>query len=223
MKMMEFIKKNKSFLVGIGLLFAVRWSFADQYRVPSESMVPTIQIGDHIAVNKMAYDLKIPFTNHRIAKIAEPARGDIVVFTWPGDHKATFVKRLVGLPGDHLHIEDGFLTINGQKVEGSLDETQILNRSASEPTVTYTETLGDHHISVQRIPWMARKQSLDIDVPEDHYFFMGDNRDNSADSRSWGFVSREALKGRALGTLWNIQFEDFLPKVDLTRIFKGAT
>lgn len=214
MKILDFIKKNKSFLVGIFALLAMRWSFADQYRVPSGSMEPGIQIGDHIGVNKMAYDLKIPFTDFAITAIQEPERGDIVVFTWPVDNKTTFVKRLIGLPGDHIQVKDGFISINGVALE------KLSLTEAHKGTLTYQETMGPHHIQVQRLPWRIKSEELDFVVPADSYFFMGDNRDDSADSRAWGFVHRQALKGKVLGVLWNIRLEGFIPKMSFSRILK---
>jgi signal peptidase I len=210
MKVLEIIKKNRSFLLGVLLLFAVRWSFADQYRVPSESMFPQLHIGDHIGVNKMAYDLKVPFTNQNLKHISEPQRGDVIVFIWPGDNSSTFVKRLIGVPGDHIQIENGFLTINGKKMESvSFDEAQAVQ--------LYDEHLEEHTYHVQRVPKAARVENIDLVVPEGEYFFMGDNRDNSLDSRYWGFVKREALKGKVGFVLWNIRFDNFLPNIDIFR------
>ncbi|WP_168196650.1 signal peptidase I [Bdellovibrio sp. ZAP7] len=211
MKVIEIIKKNRSFLLSILLLFAVRWSFADQYRVPSESMFPQLHIGDHIAVNKMAYDLKLPFTSQSLKKISDPQRGDVIVFIWPGDNSSTFVKRLIGLPGDRIHIENGFVTINGAKLADF-----ALEGSAKE--LLYDEHLESHTYHVQRVPRIAREQRLDLVVPDGEYFFMGDNRDNSLDSRYWGFVKREALKGKVDFVLWNIRFDNILPELELNRI-----
>lgn len=211
MKILDFIKKNKSFLLGVFVLMAFRWSFADQYRVPSGSMEPNIHVGDHIGVNKMAYDLKIPFTSKVLHRMSEPQRGDVVVFIWPGDQSSNFVKRLIGVPGDRIHIENGFITINGE-------ELAKLDLNSEQGRQTYYETLGQHHFTVQRFPEEARPEILDFVVPADSYFFMGDNRDNSLDSRSWGFVKRDAIKGKALGVLWNIHFEEIIPQMDLSRI-----
>lgn len=211
MKILDFIKKNKSFLVGVFILLAMRWSFADQYRVPSGSMEPGVQVGDHIGVNKMAYDLKFPFTNFVLASMHEPQRGDIVVFTWPVDKKTNFVKRLIGLPGDRIQIKDGFITINGK----SLQTTDIYN--STQDILTYYETLGSHTVQVQRLPGRVKSEDLEFVVPTDSYFFMGDNRDDSADSRSWGFVQRAALKGKVLGVLWNIYLDGFVPKMNFSR------
>lgn len=190
---------------------SVRWALADQYQVPSESMYPQLHIGDHIGVNKMSYDLKLPFTNVVLKRMSEPQRGDVVVFIWPGDNSSTFVKRLVGVPGDHIQIENGFLTINGNKLE-TIDMGEV------NTPQSYVEHIGSHQFTVQRVPWQMRGEHLDFIVPEEQYFFMGDNRDNSLDSRSWGFVKREAIKGKVLGVLWNIRFDNLVPEMDLSRV-----
>ncbi|MGZ3768576.1 MAG: signal peptidase I [Bdellovibrio sp.] len=216
MKIINFFKKNRGFLLGILVLLAFRWSLADQYRVPTGSMEPNIQVGDHIAVNKMAYDLKIPFTDLAVESLSNPQRGDIVVFIWPGDNSTIFVKRLIGLPGDHIQIQNGFLTINGQQL-ARIDFDQNQNR------VSYHEKIGDHDFEVQRFPQWIKNENIDITVPEGSYFFMGDNRDNSFDSRAWGFVKRSALKGKALGVLWNIRFDQLIPHINLARIFANLS
>src|ERR1700759_4866306 len=107
----------KNALSSLGLLlalFAFRSSFADQYVIPSGSMEPTIQVGDHVLVDKMAYDLKIPFTARSLLRVSEPTRGDVIVFKDPRDPSINLIKRLVGLPGDHLTIEDGVVRVNGE-------------------------------------------------------------------------------------------------------------
>lgn len=214
MKILDFIKKNKSFLLGVFVLLAFRWSFADQYRVPSGSMEPGLQIGDHIGVNKMAYDLKIPFTNIVLQSLHEPQRGDIVVFIWPGDGKTNFVKRLIGVPGDHIQIHNGFITLNGK----ALEKADITFDTQS--SLSYQETLGAESFQVQRLAGMATNEDLDFFVPADSYFMMGDNRDNSNDSRVWGFVKRDALKGKVLGVLWNVRFDNLFPHVDFARLLR---
>jgi len=216
MKIIDFIKKNKSFLLTILLLLAFRWSFADQYRVPSGSMEPNIHIGDHIGVNKMAYDLKLPFSNELALPLHEPERGDVIVFIWPGDHSTLFVKRLIGLPGDHVEIHDGFIAINGKKVAGS--ENALVDFKNLDHDFQYKETLGRHQFVVQRKASGMKLESFDFIVPPNSYFFMGDNRDNSADSRVWGFVQRDAMKGKALQVLWNIRFDQLLPQMDFSRV-----
>ena len=213
MKVIDYIKKNRSFILSIFLLFAVRWSIADQNRVPSGSMIPTLHVGDHIGVNKMAYDFKLPFTSLKLAHMGNPERGDIIVFIWPGDNSTTYVKRLIGIPGDRIKVKNGFITINGKALESA-----SLNQNA---TVTYTENLDKHQYQVQRLPMFAREETFEVTVPEDSYFFMGDNRDDSNDGRYWGFVKRDALKGKVQLVLWNINFDDILPTMDFSRIFKS--
>lgn len=176
--MKTWILENKGFLLGLVLLFVTRMSFADHYRVPSGSMEPTIQIGDHLFVNKLAYDLKLPLLDTPLLALNAPTRGDVVVFAFPQDPSQTYVKRLVGLPGDVIQVRRGQVRINGQDL----------------PEV--------------RSPLPSWDPRLDGDwiVPEGEYFMMGDHRDNSSDSRDWGFVKRAQLKGRAEFLLWNAQW-----------------
>lgn len=210
-----FLRKNRSLIVFLVVVFAFRWSFADQYLVPSGSMEPTLQIGDRILVNKMAYAFKIPYTNLIVARTGAPARGDIVVFENPRDH-VTMVKRLIGLPGDKLIIDDGFVTINGKPIPGSEKGKELFEKS-DDSTLSYQEQFDGKDVTIQRMPFMLRPQHFEIDVPPDQYFAMGDNRDNSSDSRVWGFVPRDLLKGRAFAVFWSMRFEDWMPKVDWQR------
>lgn len=181
MNVKSFLNKNKSTLTAIMLLLAFRWSFADQYRVPTGSMLPTIHLGDHLLTNKMAYDFKIPFTDLKVARTNDPYRGDVIVFKFPKDESVNFVKRVIGLPGEKLKIQDNKIYIN----EVELVESYLPNESRN---LTY-EDLNE------------------ITIPEDMYFVMGDNRSNSYDSRYWGFVPRKNLKGKIVGSLWNIMFD----------------
>ena len=208
MSVKSFFKKNRSFLVTALVLFSVRWSFADQYRVPTGSMEPTVHVGDHIAVDKRAYDLKVPFTNLVLSQTGEPQRGDIVVFKFPKDESITYVKRLIGLPGDHLVINDGRVIINGQPVE-------IVG---SENAESYFEIWNNKSVLINRDPQRQQVGYQEITVPENMYFFMGDNRDNSYDSRYWGFVPRKNFKGKAEFVLWNVSLNGFVPHTELARI-----
>jgi signal peptidase I len=216
MKSNSFFKKNLPFFIVVLGLFAFRWSFADQYQVPSGSMEPTIQVGDRIFVNKMAYDLKVPFTNIEVAQVGTPARGDIVVFEYPLDESINYVKRLIGLPGDHIDVVDGFISVNGTEVTGTDAGVKALRMSKGE-IATYLEKYGDKTVTVQRTPELFHEQSLSFDVPAGEYFFMGDNRDNSHDSRYWGFATRKELKGRAVAVGWSLRFEHWIPHVDTAR------
>ncbi len=132
------------------------------------------------------------------------------------------MKRLIGLPGDEISIIDGFVFVNGLLIEGSEVGIEKLNSGSATNSIStkivYTEGLGRHSYSAQRIPSRIRSEQLRFKVPADHFFFMGDNRDNSSDSRAWGFAPRKNLKGQAIGVLWSVRWEALLPRFDLGRV-----
>ena len=111
---MNILKKNRGFILFVILMFSVRWSIADHYRVPTRSMISAIEIGDHVFVNKMAYDIKLPFTNIVLHKRTDPKKGEIVIFENPKNPSINFVKRLIGEPGDKISIRDGFVFVNDE-------------------------------------------------------------------------------------------------------------
>jgi len=211
------LKKNVPFFLFVLMTVAVRWSFADQYRVPTGSMEPTIHVGDHVFINKMAYGVKLPFTDIQLMQIQEPQKGDIVVFTSPDSSSMNLIKRLIATPGDHVSIRNGQVSINGSPISGSEKILETMANS-SQSEIFYPEHLGSSDYQVKRVPGFARYENFEFVVPEDKFFFMGDNRDNSHDGRYFGLVSRELLKGRALGVLWNIHFENGIPEMELSRI-----
>lgn len=220
----DYIKKNRSFFVFLFLLFVIRWSFIDHYRVPTGSMIPTIEIGDNIIVNKLAYRFKIPFTNSVLFEIATPKKGDIVVFQYPVDPSIDFVKRCVGVPGDELEIVDGILKVNGKEVfADGMDRIKLREELAKDQDIFYYyESLSDNKFKVQRIPLYFRPMYKKMTVPAGMYFMMGDNRDNSLDSRFWGFVPHSYIKGQAIRVLFSVSFGDyFIPDFKLTRIGKN--
>jgi len=213
---------NKGFAVVLVLLFAMRWSFADHYRVPTGSMIPTIAIGDHVFVNKMAYDLKLPFTDIVLTETGSPQRGDIIVFKYPKDPSINYVKRLIALPGDKVEILNGFIKINGKltlKLTSTL-EKNLKRLSGNEKVFNYKESIGEKEFTVQRLPHNNRNHQLAFTIPKNQFFFMGDNRDNSADSRHWGFVSRDKLKGKAKNVSISLAFDGLMPKVNIFRFGK---
>jgi signal peptidase I len=158
-------------------------------------MVPTLEIGDYILVNKFEYGLRLPVLKTKVLGVGEPARGDVVVFFPPGKN-AYFIKRLIGMPGDHIQYREKVLTINGKRV----DQTLLAELPPLQPTVELaSEQLGDvdHLIQKQMGSYNQTADYVDVVVQPGHYFMMGDNRDNSSDSRFWGQVPEENIVGKA--------------------------
>ncbi|MCD4749800.1 MAG: signal peptidase I [Thermoanaerobaculales bacterium] len=175
-----------------------RSAIADWNDVPTGSMKPTILEGDRIFVNKLAYDLRVPFTTKHLLSWADPDRGDIVVLNSPGD-KTRLVKRVVGLPGDTVAMVANHLVVNRQPIEYELMSASAEYPSpSSEPRILVLEDLGSLTHTVMLTPGLPSAHSFGpILIPKDHYFVMGDNRDRSHDSRHFGFVERSAILGRA--------------------------
>jgi len=203
----------------IGLVvFSIRSSLADWSDVPTGSMKPTIVEGDRVFVNKLAYDLKVPFTTCHIAQWGNPQRGDIVVFFSPRDGQR-LVKRVVGLPGDTIELRNDSLVLNGKPVqyqpiaEELLRDVAVQDRASSLFAV---EQLAGHRHAVAAIPSLpALRNYGPYVVPECHYFMMGDNRDNSFDSRYFGPVERKRIVGRATGVALSFDRENYwLPRWD---------
>jgi signal peptidase I len=181
-------------------MFAVRSSLADWNDVPSGSMKPTILEGDRVYVNKLAYDLKVPFTTLHLLEWGNPKRGDIVVFYSPYDGKR-LVKRVIGLPGDTIELRDDALILNGTMVEQqSFSEASLADLSPSDrATHSFaTENLpGRSHLIATWPSVLARRNFGPLTVPAGEFFMMGDNRDDSFDSRYYGPVARQRILGRA--------------------------
>jgi signal peptidase I len=176
-------------------------------------MKPTILEGDRIYVNKLAYDLKVPFTTVHIVRWGDPDRGDIVVFRSPVDGKK-LVKRIIGLPGDIIRMELNRLTINGQPLLYKMTDNLP---AKPEPGIRYIrETLGSYEHWVQIVPWQPFLTTFGpVIVPEGSYLMLGDNRNNSADSRVFGFVHRRNILGRATAVAISLDINDgYAPRWD---------
>jgi len=186
------------------VISAAKSSFADINPVPSGSMKPTVLEGDVVFVNKLAYDLKVPYTTHQLARWGDPARGDIVVCFEPG--KGTrLLKRVVAQPGDTVELRRDVLFLNGQRLAYSELPAGAAGVAALDPkerraAVFAREQLGRHPHAVMVLPQMPAMRSFGpYTVPAGSYFVMGDNRDNSEDSRYFGFVPRDQIVGQARG------------------------
>jgi signal peptidase I len=209
-------------LVLAAILFSIRSSLADWNNVPTGSMKPTILEGDFIFINKLAYDLKVPFTTWHLAEWANPQRGDVVVFFSPHDG-TRLVKRVVGLPGDLIELQNEQLIINGSPVSyASLKPgaTDPLTAAEQQQCRFATEQLPAHDHAVMATPSLPAKRTFaPFRVPDGHYFMMGDNRDNSFDSRYFGPVDRQQIIGQATDVILSLNKNDcWLPRSN--RFFK---
>lgn len=182
-------KKKKSLLreyaealiVALLLAFVIRTFVVQAFKIPSESMLQTLLVGDHLLATKYDYGLRIPFTSNYIYQGENPQRGDIIIFEYPKDTSVDYIKRIVGIPGDIIEVRNKQLFRNGEAVRE--DYIQYL-----EPSVTN----------------MPRRDNFGpVEVPANSYFVMGDNRDNSEDSRFWGFVHRERIRAKAWRIYWS--------------------
>ena len=211
-----YVEYAKSFFPVILLVFTLRSFLVEPFKIPSGSMMPTLLAGDYILVNKFTYGLRVPILNNTFFATGHPKRGDVFVFHYPPEPTVDYIKRVVGLPGDKIQYQDKHLIINGKvldvKFEGNYEyEMQGANIISARRSL---EQLGDvpHDILIHDIPNQynddapgAKLQAGEtITVPEGNYFAMGDNRDNSADSRVWGFVPEHNLVGKAFFIWMNI-------------------
>ena len=203
-------------LVLILILFSIRSSLADWNDVPTGSMRPTILEGDRVFVNKLAYDLKLPFTTWHLAEWGNPQRGDIVVFFSPHDGKR-LVKRVIGLPGDTIELRNNSLVINGEPVAYQPIAQEMLRdipATAREGRVFASEQLPGQTHNVAGYPAAPAMRSFArTRVPAGQYFMMGDNRDDSFDSRYWGTVDRKQIVGRATAVVMSLDRDNYwLPR-----------
>ena len=169
--------------IAVLLALFIRTFVVQAFKIPSGSMEPTLLIGDHIFVNKFIYGIKIPFLQKTLIPIKNPSRGDIIVFIFPKDESKDFIKRLIGLPGERIEIKGGEIFIDGKRLD--------------DPYGDYGDSFED---------WSNPGKTClfcTATVPEGHYFVMGDNRNNSEDSRYWGFVPADSIKGKAFIVYWS--------------------
>ncbi len=196
--------------LALGVALLLRAFVVEAFQIPSGSMIPTLEVGDHIFVSKFAYAVGIPFTNTKIAELGTPKRGDIIVFKYPPDQNVDYIKRVVGLPGETIEVRRNEVFIDGKPMPRELtagacrdDESLPDGEEYRHPCEAWLEHLGRANHLTHQDPRLPPSNYGPVKVPPGQYFCMGDNRDNSKDSRVWGFVPYELIKGRALIVWWS--------------------
>ncbi|TNF96090.1 MAG: signal peptidase I [Gammaproteobacteria bacterium] len=201
------VEYSRSFFPVILLVLILRSFMYEPFKIPSGSMMPTLLIGDFILVNKYAYGIRIPVLEWEVIDIGKPERGDVAVFRFPSEPSKDFIKRVIGLPGDEVAYVNKNLFINGVKIEKTpngqyLGET---TDSMMSPMNEFQQKIGNHQVNILEMGRTGIEPEGSVRVPAGHYFVMGDNRDQSHDSRYWGFVPVDNLVGRAdmIWLSWN--------------------
>jgi signal peptidase I len=177
---------GEAIVIAIALALVIRTLVVQAFTIPSGSMMDTLLVGDYILVNKFLYGPEVPFTDWRLPGLRSPHRGDIIVFRYPQDEKRDFIKRIIGTPGDEIQIRGHDVYVNGQRLE--------------ESYIKHTGVAPVHAGAVACAYAFGCERTV---IPPDSYFVMGDNRDNSQDSRYWGYVRQEKIKGKAFLIYWS--------------------
>jgi signal peptidase I len=207
-------KKSKSVEIKLPIIVEYAWSFFpilllvfmlrsflyEPFRIPSGSLEPTLQIGDFVLVNKFDYGVRIPVMHKKVVAYGEPKRGDIFVFRYPPNPSVNFIKRVIGLPGDHIQYLDKILYINGQKISQTYtgNGVRVDEEGHNQDVIVKQEDLFGVKYNIYQNTNQASDNFENITVPPGMYFAMGDNRDDSADSRYWGFVPEKNVVGKAV-------------------------
>src|SRR5450830_818271 len=215
------IEYSGSFFPVIALVFFLRSFLYEPFKIPSSSMVPTLLVGDLILVNKFTYGIRLPIVNKKVVEVNNPQRGDVMVFKYPMDMTQDYIKRVVGVPGDKITYENKKLTVNGKPISYAAqddyldDESLVYKKQFKEnlsgvehrilnddraPTLNY----GDVREFPNKEACTYSSEGFTCVVPKGNYFMMGDNRDNSADSRYWGFVPDKNIVGKAVAVWMNL-------------------
>lgn len=200
------LEQGRSFFPVFLLVLVLRSFLAEPFRIPSSSLEPTLLVGDFVLVNKFSYGLRFPVLDKKFLGLGDPKRGDVVVFSWPPNEKFDYIKRVIGLPGDKIIYKNKILTVNGVEAKQKLiKQTSFIDEQGELQDVELRkEQLNgiEHDIYVKP---SDKPYDFEVTVPAGHYFMMGDNRDNSSDSRYWGLVADKNLRGKAVLTWmsWN--------------------
>ncbi len=204
------VELSRSFFPIILIVLVVRSFVVEPFRIPSGSMMPTLLVGDFILVNKYAYGLRLPVLHTKIIENGTPQRGDVAVFRYPENPKIDFIKRIVGVPGDRVAYRNKILYINGKAVPLQYQDSYVGIGSGSVMTGArrlHEEINGKGHDILVMPGRNVFGGDFDYVVPEGHFFAMGDNRDNSRDSRAWGFLPEENLVGKAFMIWMNVDWQ----------------
>ncbi|GAB2517707.1 signal peptidase I [Microbulbifer agarilyticus] len=192
------VEYAKSFFPVLAIVFVLRSFVVEPFQIPSASMDPTLEVGDFILVNKYAYGLRLPVSRTKVVNIGEPKRGDVMVFFPPHMNETYYIKRVVGLPGDEIRVENNQLYVNGEAMPQEFIRFDTQNPGRE----LMWETLDGHrHLAAKQQRPGPYGNIRTVTVPEGYYFMMGDNRDNSLDSRKWGFVPEKDIVGKAFA-IW---------------------
>lgn len=193
------VEYARSFFPVILIVLLLRSFLVEPFRIPSGSMIPTLWEGDFILVNKYAYGLRLPVLGTKVASVGEPQRGDIIVFRFPQDPSIDYIKRVIGLPGDRISYHDKVLYINGEPAQqrSSGVYTEVTTGIPFPAQLQEEWVIDKEHMMVIHPDYRSPLDDGEWWVPAGTYFVMGDNRDNSNDSRAWGFVPEQNLVGRA--------------------------
>ena len=220
-----------SYVLAIGVALTIRWAFMEAYVIPSQSMLPSLLIHDHIFVNKSVYGIRIPFSEKWLVEFGKPKRGEVIVFKYPRDLKTFYIKRVVGVPGDKIFYEDGKLFINDKEMpkvrseeEGAFGyvrdvDLQSDGKIPDEIKADFEHYIEEidglkHDVLLRKGAYLGPDQSFGpVYVPEGQLFVMGDNRNRSSDSRVWGYVPHEYVLGRAM-FVW-LSCEEMLPVISV--------
>lgn len=202
------IEYSRSFFPVLLIVLLLRSFLVEPFRIPSGSLEPTLLVGDFILVSKFQYGMRLPVLDKKIIPISEPKRGDIAVFRWPPKPSIDYIKRVIGVPGDHIQYQNKFLTINNKKIP--TQSLGFVSQSDEYGHVYKVEQRSELINGVQHNVFVrptVPANDFDVVVPQGQYFMMGDNRDDSSDSRVWGFLPEKNLVGRAFAIWmsWNNQ------------------
>jgi signal peptidase I len=212
------VENSRGFFPILLIVWIIRSFVVQPYHVPTGSLEPTVMAGDFIAVNQFSYGLKFPIGNPTIMNVGHPKIGDIALFYYPPDPAIVFVKRVIGTPGDHVVYKNKVLTVNGREAKQEVVGSGFDVEPGQQPIYMQKriEDLNGVKHEIFVLPTGGETQDFDLVVPPGMYFMMGDNRDDSGDSRMWGFVPERNLIGKALLTLLSWDSNNFRMRWDRT-------